>query len=202
MLSNCEARVALERDYAFMASHAIRSEALYSSSLLTEIAINEGDFRGACGWFAETETQLKGAAAHKLAPNSGYYSSAAILAMMRGNYEDAETFISAPQVEDARMHTARYEALCLALSVRLQTMRGGDEPCHKAIDRLSVLFNRGCSLGGQDSIVEQLWCCDIINEQEQVASDKLRRYLHTFRRESAPCEWLFRHTTAADRVWD
>lgn len=202
MLSNGEARAALECDYEFMASHAIRSEALYSSSLLTEIAINEGDFSGARTWFAETEIQLRGASAHKLAPNSGYYSSAAILAMMSGRYREAEMFISAPQAEDARMHTARYEALCLALAVRLHMMRGNDELCQKPIDRLKELFKRGCSLGGQDSIVEQLWCFDILSEGEYSASEALDTYLHTYRREYGPCEWLFRHTTAADRAWD
>ena len=202
MLSNREARVALQDDYEFMASHAIRSEALYSSSLLTEIAINEGDFSDARAWFAETEIHLRGASAHKLAPNSGYYSSAAILAMMNGRYREAELLISAPQAEDARMHTARYEALCLALAVRLHMMRGNDELCHKPIDRLKELFERGCSLGGQDSIVEQLWCFDILSKGECFASEALDTYLLTHRRESGPCEWFFRHTTAADCAWD
>lgn len=202
MLNNSEARIILEHDYSFMASHGIRSEALYASSLLTELAINEGDFTGAREWFAETEAQLRGGSARKLAPNSGYYSSAAVLAMMRGRYREAESFISAPQAEDARMRTARYEALCLALTVRLQMMQGDHRTCRKPIDRLRELFVRGCSLGGQDSIVEQLWCSDILDKGESPASEALSAYLLTHRRESGHCEWFLRHTTAADRAWD
>ena len=81
-------------------------------------------------------------------------------------------------------------------------MRGNDELCHKPIDRLKELFERGCSLGGQDSIVEQLWCFDILSKGECFASEALDTYLLTHRRESGPCEWFFRHTTAADCAWD
>lgn len=202
MLSIREARIVQECDYAFMASHGIRSEALYSSSFLTELAINEGDFATARQWLSEAEMQLRGGSARKLAPNSGYYSSAAILAMMEGKYNEAESFLLALQDEDARMRTARYEALCLALSIRLQIMQGNHRMCGKPINRLRGLFKRGRSLGGQDSIVEQLWCYDVLQEGDFSASEALSRYLQNYRRENGPCEWFFRHTTAADRAWD
>ena len=196
------ARSILEADYHFMTTHAIRSEALYAASLLTEIAIGEGDFCAADYWFSETGRQVRGNSAHKLSPNSGYYSSAALLAMMQGRYGDAEQLIARTQTEDARMQTARYEAICCALSLRLCVMRGDIHAHQDLVARLNELYTRGRSLGGQDTVVEQLWCVEILAGREQAASALLSTYLSEYRREPFPLEWLLRHTTAADETWN
>ena len=194
------ARVILESDYAFMNEHAIRSEALYAASLLTELAIGEGDFLSADAWNAETGKQLRGTSAHKLSPNSGYYSSAALLAMMNGRYREAEAMIATPQAEDARMRTARYEAICCALSLKLYLMKGESEGHEALISRLRELYGRGRALGGQDTIVEVLWCVDVLAGKEEEASMLLAEYLR-YRREPFPLEWSLRYMTSAEDTW-
>ena len=196
------ARHILEADYSFMNLNTIRSEAMYSASLLTEIAIIVGDFDTAARWFAETERHLRGATAHKLSPNSGYYSSAALLEMMKGDYALAEELIALPQLEDSRMKTARYESICIALRLRLYLYRGGLDNYHDLIGHLRTLYERGRALGGQDSIVEMLWCAEVLAGREEAASLLLRDYLSLHRRETSKPEWQLQHTTAADPAWD
>ena len=196
-----DARVILEADYDFMSANGIRSEALYAASLLTEIAIAEGDFEGAEYWFGESGRQLRGASAHRLAPNSGYYSSAALFLMRQGRYHDAAASIAMPQKEDSRMRTARYEAICIALTLRLRLLTGEVSSHPDLVARLRELYERGRALGGQDTIVELLWCADVVGGREQEASNLLGDYLGIYRRERLQAEWSLRHTTAADAAW-
>jgi DNA-binding SARP family transcriptional activator len=201
MMRPSAARSILEADYSFMSARGIRSEALYAASLLTEIAIGEGAFTIAEHWFAETNTQLRGAVAHGLSPNSGYYSSAALFAMMQGRYDDAAALIDVQQAKDSRMRTARYEAICCALRLRTFLMKGEIDSYPDLIARLKALYRRGRALGGQDTIVELLWCASVLEGREQDASELLVTYLREYRREPEPVEWSLRHTTAADYAW-
>src|SRR3954463_5182158 len=107
-----------------MSSRGVRSEALYAASLLTEIEIASGDFNGARRWFKEVDAQLQGGAAHNLSPNSGYYSSAALFAMMDGDHRNARRLLDIPLKEDPRMRTPRYEAILTALILRSHLMDG------------------------------------------------------------------------------
>jgi DNA-binding SARP family transcriptional activator len=200
MLHTTEARRIIEADYRLVHEHSIWSEALYASSLLTEIAISDGDFVAARSWHSETSALLKGTEAHKLAPNSGYSSSAAMLAMMDGQYSAAEAIIALPQ-EHGRMRSARYEAIRGALRLRLYMLQGRLLDYPGLITRLRELYGRGRSFGGQDTIVEVLWCHEVLQGDPASASQLLGDYLDVYRKESAGPEWLIRHTTAADSVW-
>jgi Predicted ATPase len=201
LMRHPQSRTLLEADYAFMSSRGVRSEALSAASLLTEIAIAVGNFAEARGWFRKVELQLRGGAAHKLAPNSGYYSSAALFAMMDGNYERAHQLLDIPWAEDARMHTPRYESVLIALRLRAHMMNGMLHTQRALTDRLRELHERGRALGAQDTIVEMLWCAKVMDGDTAGASELLHSYLTEFRREDHPIEWSLRMTTAADEIW-
>ncbi len=201
LLLTSDARLALEAEYVMLQQNSIWSEALYSASLLTEIAISDGDLSSARTCFAESTAILKGTDAHKLAPNSGYASSAAMLAMLDGQYSEAEAILARPQAESGRMRTARYEAICGALRLRLYMMRGRLLDYPVLVTRLQELYLRGCSLGGQDTIAEMLWCHAVLAGNVNEASRLLGDYLLQHRREPGRAEWLLRHTTSADDAW-
>ena len=198
MLRTADAREILETDYDFWSAGENPSEALYAASLLTEIAICEGDLELAREWFAEAKAYVRSAPAHKISPNSGYASSAALLSMLSGRYEEAEAFISTPQVEYARMRSACSESVCIALVLRSQLLRGVLGDHLPLVTRLKELYTRGRPSGGQDTVVEMLWCADITAGRNHSASALLRDYLGKYRHEPSPPEWFLSHTTTAD----
>ena len=65
---------------------------------------------------------------------------------------------------------------------------------------LETLYERGRKLGGQDSIVETLWCARIICDDVPAASDLLHDYLTLYRRDDSPPDWSLRFVTAADEA--
>jgi hypothetical protein len=201
LMRHADAKTLLLEDYAFMSSKGVRSEALYAASLLTEIEIAAGQFESARTWFREVDMQLNGGSAHKLSPNSGYYSSAALFAMMDGRHSEAERLLAIPLAEDPRMHTPRYEAILTALRLRSYVMKDTMASERALVSRLWQLYSKGRSLGGQDTIVEMLWCAEIIDGRSLEASELLRTYLTEHRREGLPIEWSLRATTAADEAW-
>ena len=201
LMFHSEAKMILEEDYRFMSSKGVRSEALYAASLLTEIAIAAGEFDRAREWFHEVDAQLNGAAAHNFSPNSGYYSSAALFAMMDGRHADAERLLAIPLAEDHRMRTPRYEAILCALRLRSALMNGTLANEEALVSRLWELYEQGRELGGQDTIVELLWCSEVLAGRTLEASALLRSYLNTYRREGPPIEWSLRATSSADDAW-
>jgi DNA-binding SARP family transcriptional activator len=201
MMRHESAKKLLVDDYNFMSSRGIRSEALYAASLLTEIEIASGDFTAARSWFREVDAQLQGGVAHNLSPNSGYYSSAALFAMMDGDYGKAHSLLSIPLTEDPRMRTPRYEAIITALRLRSHFMEGTLVHKDELVDNLKRLYKRGQSLGGQDTVVELLWSAEVLAGNALGASDLLQSYLTDYRREERPVEWFLRTTTSADESW-
>ena len=201
LMRHQSARGLLEKDYAYMSSRGVRSEALYAASLLTEIEIASGDFEAARGWFKEVDAQLQVGAAHKLSRNSGYYSSAALFALMDGKHDEAVRLLGIPLREDPRMRTPRYEAILTALRLRSRLMCGTIDEEAALVSRLAELYQMGKNLGGQDTVVELLWCAHVLSGNLLNANKLLQSYLSTFRREAYPAEWLLRTTTAADEAW-
>ncbi|MES2178606.1 MAG: ATP-binding protein [Gemmatimonadota bacterium] len=196
-----QSRRILEEEFAFAHGHGILSEAMYCASLLTELAIVEGDFALAEEWFARTGLLLHEAPAQKLAPNAGYCSSAAVLCMMRGAYADAEGYVASAEREDMRTRSARYEAVCAVLKIRLALVQGQLAAVRPDIERLRVLFSRGRQLGGQDRVSAVLWCVDVMDGKADEASRLLQQYLSRERREPGPPDWFLTHTTSADEAW-
>ncbi|MEP6729282.1 MAG: AAA family ATPase [bacterium] len=190
----------LEAEYRFMATHDIRSAALHAASLLMEVTISVGDMAAAVHWLAASEELLCGATVHKLAPHSGHNSSAALLATLDGHFEVAEKF-NALLRDESRMKSARFEAICLSLRLRVFALQGSVDD-HKELSlRLRDLYERGRRLGGQDVIVEVLWRIEALAGNHAAASQMLSEYLSDHRRELGPPEWLLRVTTSADAAW-
>ena len=201
MLDFRRAEPMLLEDYLFTRKHSLLGEAMYAASLLTEFAISAGRFDDATSWFEKTTLMMRDAVAHKLSPNSGYYSSGALLSMLKGDYRAARAFIDAPQVEDARMSSPRYAGICEALRLRLALLENDrlSAACHAS--RLRKLFSRGARQGGQDPIAEVLWTYDSQNDGGHDASARLARYLRMERREPGPPWWLLKHSTETDACW-
>ena len=202
MMRHGEAKQLLEDDYDFMSARGVRTEAIYAASLLCEIEISAGNFAAARAWFVKVEFQLNGASAYGLSPNSGYYSSAALFAMMCGKHDEAANLLAVPLAEDARMRTARYEAILTALQLRLSLSQGRLLTESKLLARLKELYERGRELGGQDTVVEILWSAEILAGRTGEASTLLLNYLTKYRREGYPIEWSLQLTTAADEAWN
>ncbi|MDB4917693.1 MAG: hypothetical protein JWM95_5337 [Gemmatimonadetes bacterium] len=195
------AKTILEADFAFVMEQSYRTDAFYAASLLTEIAFSEGNISSAARWLGQTESMLRGVQAHKLSPHSGYYTSAALLAIIEGRYFDAEKFLEAPQNGYARMRTVRYEAICTALRIRLNIAKGETTDLSALSLRLGELYLRGRCLGGQDTVVESLWSADTLLGRSGDAAQLLREYLFLYRREPSPPECFLRQATGADGVW-
>ncbi|MEO7456781.1 MAG: AAA family ATPase [Gemmatimonadaceae bacterium] len=202
MRSSTEAARIAEDNYSFMLSVKLFGEALYSASLRSEIAITEGDFDCASEWLTRADTAARGVPPHQLSPNSGYHANAGILAMLDGRYEEAERLLLAPQRDYALLASARYRAASIALILRLKRRRGDDTTSLRAdIEELRELYVKGRHFGGQDSVVEALWCADRAEGHDSEATAMLRDYLTTHRRENCRAEWFFRTATASDPAW-
>lgn len=192
---------ACEQTFEFMSAHGVLSEAVYAASLRTEIAIADGEFEIAREWLLKSRVAARSGTPHQVSPNSGFYANAGVLAMRDGRYDEAEDFLLFPLREYAILSAARYRAVSIALSLRLRQLRGDDMQGCSDLPILSSLFARGRNLGGQDAVVEALWCALMLNGETHEASKLLSDYLTIHRRERSQPEWSLRNTTAADDAW-
>ena len=190
-----------DASYDFMKSRGVLNHALYSASLRTEIALTSGNFALASEWLAKAEQAAGGIEPHQLSPNSGLYSNAGILAMMEGRFEDAERFVFAPEKDYSILAAARYRAVSCAISVRLRQRRATNDITDPEIAALELLYLKGRNLGGQDIVVEALWCALVLRGATKEASRMLSEYLKLHRREPGEPDWSLMHATAADDAW-
>lgn len=195
-----DSRRASAEDYGFAASHGFLKEALSTASMLTEIEISAGDFEAARAWFSETKRLLAGLDAHRTVPHSGYISSSTMMALLDGRYEEAEGILNYAKENIVRLDAPRFQPLCDSIRMRASLMRGDALDC-RDIAALRAQFERSRSFGNQDSVAEVLWSAILLTEDTASASVFLLDYLQNHRRETGPPEWLLRHTTAADDVW-
>ncbi len=187
-------------DYHFVSTRGLKFESLFIASLLSDIALSRGELGDAERWFDVMKSMTTQGNSTTTVPVTGYYHAGALLAMLAGRYQEAESLIEVPENEDARMRCARYVASRLALRLRLNVLRG-DHIDTELVASLRELYDRGRVLGGQDSIVEALWCALLLREGPQRASEFLSEYLRHHRRERGSPEWLLRHRTSADDAW-
>jgi DNA-binding SARP family transcriptional activator len=186
--------------YHYMVANGAYSHALYSSALVASAAIRSGDLPLADFWMRRSEAAARGGAAHEQSPSAGHHSNAATLAMYNGRYDEAERLIFEPGRDSSVLSSDRYKAVCLAMLVRLKQMRCIDVDPGE-VETLAQLYFKGCKLGGQDQIVEALWCVRILSGDAMAASELLAEYLTEHRRERSVPDWSLRHTTAADEAW-
>jgi tetratricopeptide (TPR) repeat protein len=192
----------LEASYDCMVLHRLYSEALYHSSMRTDVALVLGEFELAAIWFARSEKAARGASPHQLNPMSGFYANAGILAMRQGRYDEAEHFIRTPLKHLSLLTGSRYRAVALAMLLRIEQLRSDRNLDPDAVAELRVLYAKGRTLGSQDVIVEALWCAHMLEGETEAASQLLREYLCTHRHERTLPEWSLRHATAADDAWE
>lgn len=190
-----------EDTYDFMSRRRAASHALYSASLLAEMAVTDGRLTDASMWLAKAKSAAGGAAPHQVSPSSGLYYAASVLAMMEGRYEEAEAFSLAPERDFPILAAARNKAVLTALGLRIRQLRGDTESMTDELTTLECLYEKGRELGGQDSIVETLWCARILCDDVAGASGLLHDYVTRFRRETSPPDWSLRYVTGADETW-
>ena len=121
--------------------------------------------------------------------------------MHHGRYDEAESLIFAPGRDSSVLSSDRHKAVCLAMLMRLKQMRGF-EVDGEEVQALERLYVKGRDLGGQDQIVEALWCARVLSKDEIGASNILAEYLLQHRRERSLPDWSLRHATSADEAWD
>ena len=88
------------------------------------------------------------------------------------------------------------------MSIRLKQHRLNSEVTEHEVASLQDLYLKGCKLGGQDTVVEALWCARVLAGNGDGASELLLDYLTHHRRERSQPDWSLRHTTAADDAWN
>ena len=190
-----------EDTYDFMSRHRAASHALYSASLLAEMAVTEGRLSDAAVWLGRANAAAGGTAPHKISPSSGLYYASSVLSMMEGRYDDAEHFYLAPESNFPILAAARNKAVSTAIGLRIRQLRGDTESMTGELTSLESLYERGRTLGGQDSIVEALWCARIMSGDVPGASGLLHDYLTLHRREISEPDWSLRFVTGADDAW-
>ena len=190
-----------EDTYGFMSRHRAASHALYSASLLAEMAVTDGRLTDAAVWLGRANSAAGGTAPHQISPSSGLYYAASVLSMIEGRYDDAEHFYLAPERNFPILAAARNRAVSTAIGLRIRQLRGDAGSMSGELASLETLYERGRKLGGQDSIVETLWCARIMCDDVRAASDLLHDYLTLYRRENSQPDWSLRSVTAADEAW-
>jgi DNA-binding SARP family transcriptional activator len=186
--------------YHYAIGRGAYSQALYASALMASAAIRTGDLALAEHWIIQSESASRGGPAHEQSPSSGHHSNAAALAMYQGRYDEAERLIFEPGRASSVLSSERYMAICLAMSIRLKQMRCLDVDATE-LKSLEQLYSKGRNLGGQDQIVEALWCARVLSNDTIGASILLTEYLSVHRRESSAPDWSLTHATAADEAW-
>jgi hypothetical protein len=191
----------LEPDFALLMSCRMYGLALYAASVLAGAAISAGDFEAAERWFSQSQHALRGDAAHRLNPNAGYGANAGALAMRQGRYAEAREYFLAPLRHYTILEGARYRGVMLSYILRIQQLSSGTNLSRGELDELRELYDKGKQLGGQDTLVEALWCALILEGDATAANQLLRDFLLVHRRERSIPEWSLRHATAADDAW-
>lgn len=190
-----------EANYEFTIARGILSDALYAASLRTDIAIADGDFIAARTWFSKCETAARGVSPNIHAPNAGYYANAGMLAMREGRFDDAEQSFLKPLREYSLQRVPRHRSVSLALSIRLKQLRGDTIFNETDEQELNALYEKGRSLGEQDTVVEALWCARNLRGDTTGASALLTEYLSVHRRERGFPEFSLFSSTSSDGAW-
>jgi hypothetical protein len=183
-----------------MMSHRKYSEALYAASMRADVAIAVGEFDVARFWFAKGESVTRGVSAQLLNPHAGARGTAGVLAMLLGHYDEAAAHFLEAQRYYSIMAAARLHAVVLGHLLRNEQLRS-QANLDGHVTQLRDLYGRGKSLGGQDTIVEALWCALTLDGDSKSASLLLSEYLSMHRREQSLPEWSLRNAAAADDAW-
>lgn len=194
------ARPILLADYSFMLQRHVTSEALFAMIVLAESYMYDGDLSTAHSWLQQAAVLVEKEPQTR-ALQGGYYSAAAAVALADGRLEHAERFVNEAHRRFPAIRAPRYEAVEMALRLRIQLERGDCTVDERVLARLYELYNRGAHLGAQDCIVEVLWLSERALGHFEIASELLRDYLTCRRREQTAAEWSLRRTTSSEPIW-
>jgi DNA-binding SARP family transcriptional activator len=196
------ARAVILADYDFMISKRIPSETTYRITLLSDLAIRNGELEEAQMWIDRLGHMMAADPTYATAIQGGYYSTAAELALAGHRWDEAEALADRAREVYPAIVAPRFSAI--ALSIHLRAQLGRDRcPATKALlPMLRALYVRGRHLGMQDEVVEALWLAEVLAGRPDSASSLLSDYLAIHRREFGRASWSLRTNTSADPVWD
>jgi DNA-binding SARP family transcriptional activator len=194
------ARPILVADCAYMLQRHVLSEAMFSMIVLAESALYDGDLATTRTWLQKAAGILEHAPQSR-ALRGGYYSAAAGLAIIEGQFSMAEHFVDQAHAHFPAIRSPRFEAIEIALRLRIALARGETDPNPTSVARLRELYGHGARLGAQDTVVEVLWLVETVRGRSVAAHELLAEYLTKLRRERAMPEWSLRVTTGTDPAW-
>jgi hypothetical protein len=195
------ARPVLLANRRYMLAHHVLSEAAHALLLLVSDALCTGDLSEAADWLQQAESSLSitGLPTQR---RTGIYSAKANLALYAGKFDEAEALINEVSDQYPIAQTPRFRAITLSLKVRIMTARGDSAAIAALTGELRRTYDSAGHLGGQDHLVEALWCAAHSAGNKDDASKLLTEYLSSRRRELTPPEASLRLTTASDSAWD
>jgi hypothetical protein len=194
------ARPVLLANYQFMLAHHVLGEAAYALALLGDNAICVGNVAEAVDWIQRADNchSLTGVATKRRA---GVLSAKASLAIDGGRIDEAEAIVDELWDRYPVVRTPRLGAVAMSLRMRIKLARGDSAAVAALAVELQRSYERGSHLGGQDHVVEALWCAAHSIGNGAYATKLLAEYLNSRRREKTPPEASLRTTTASDPAW-
>jgi DNA-binding SARP family transcriptional activator len=183
-----------------MIAQKVYTEAVYVSVSLADHLMAAGDFGGALNCLARAGSALSRVAESAAGVTLGYLSSLSLIAFWSGDYDTAARILSHVRERFHLLATPRLRALSSAHKMRLRLTRG-EVVDERDFSQLLDYYDRGARLGRQDTVVETLWLAHRQRDATDCASELLREYLETRRRERCAADWSFWHSTRSDPVW-
>jgi hypothetical protein len=189
----------LEEQCDYMSRHRVRTEAVYCRVLLADNALCYGNLSRANELLLRTAEDI-GLASHLTAHLAGFLSSSANVAIAEHRFSDAEELTNRAQCCYPAIVASRYRAIELALRCRIRLGIDSVVPASD-LTELRTLYERGRSLGAQDSIMEALWLAYVSQGATAEAHHLLMDYMSRRRREQAAPDWSLRSITSKDSYW-
>jgi hypothetical protein len=187
--------------YGYMRARRVYSESVYVANLIAERFLQEGDFECAIDWSARAADDVRRVHPTAGGVTQGFYSTLAFVASAFGRWQLAERALKMARDTLPLIRTPRLSAIDNALWMRLGLLKGGEVPTAEALASLEKAHRLGGTFGRQDSVVEALWLAYRANGQSGRASELLRDYLTSRRREHSVPEWSLRYYTREDVTW-
>jgi DNA-binding SARP family transcriptional activator/tetratricopeptide (TPR) repeat protein len=188
-----------QQEWAFMNEEGHLFFAENAGAIAVDGYVAAGDFGEADRLMRLLETVRRNRPNTEADHSPVYYSSLALVAMHRGDYDVAEEDLRRLIAKQRHMSPPRLRAVEISLGVRLRQLRGFEDS-QVEVTELESLFPRGARFNGQDATVEALWHVYSRAGQRERASTILSEYL-AIRRELGPPEASLRRSTATDSAW-
>jgi DNA-binding SARP family transcriptional activator len=184
-----------------MRARKVLTQSIYVANMIAERFTIEGDIEAAIDWLVQVADDVRRVHPTAGGVTPGYYSTLAFAASVCDRLEAASAALNMVQKNLPTIGTPRMRAIDDALWMRLRLLDGNKTESRTSMRALDELYQRGCTYGRQDTIVEALWLAYRTHGDVRRASRLLREYLTTKRRDLGPPEWSLRHMTREDPAW-